>query len=167
MQREAEPEWQPGSQTLDLISQSKIDKDKKQPVVSRTHRSTPRLFHTYASLNVLMPKHMTDPRRLRELRTVEAMLACYCRGAHGGCGLLCEHCNALLNYAATRLERCQFGCDKPVCAKCPVHCYQPRMRDQIKQVMRYAGPHMLLRHPILTIRHFVDARCSPRPNSSL
>jgi len=36
VQREAEPEWQPGSQTLDLISQSKMDKDKKQPVVSRT-----------------------------------------------------------------------------------------------------------------------------------
>jgi len=101
---------------------------------------------------------MTDRRRLRELRTVEVMLACYCRGVHGRRGLLCGQCAALLDYATVRLARCRFGSGKPVCAKCPVHCYQPRMRDGIKQVMRYAGPRMILRHPVLTIRHFIDAR---------
>ena len=37
----------------------------------------------------------------------------------------------LLDYAAIRLERCRFGMEKPVCAKCPVHCYQPARREQI------------------------------------
>jgi hypothetical protein len=41
------------------------------------------------------------------------------------------------------------------------------MRDQIKQVMRYAGPRMLFRHPILTIRHFIDARRPPPTNAGL
>ena len=110
---------------------------------------------------------MTDRRRLRELRTVEAMLARYCRGVHGSRGPLCGYCCALLDYATTRLERCRFGSGKPVCAKCPVHCYQARMRDGIKQVMRYAGPRMLLRHPVLTIRHFIDARRLVPPNHGL
>jgi hypothetical protein len=38
------------------------------------------------------------------------------------------------------------------------------MRDHIKLVMRYAGPRMLLRHPILTIRHLLDAR-RPAPTT--
>jgi hypothetical protein len=32
------------------------------------------------------------------------------------------------------------------------------MREQIRQVMRYAGPRMLLHNPILTIRHLLDGR---------
>ena len=104
---------------------------------------------------------MTDPRRLRELRTVEAMLVCYCRGMHGSRGRLCDECQALLDYAGIRLDRCRFAAGKPVCAQCAVHCYQPHMRVRIKQVMRYAGPRMLLRHPVLTIRHFLDARRPP------
>ena len=36
-----------------------------------------------------------------------------------------------------------------------VHCYQPQMREQIRQVMRYSGPRMLLYHPVLAIWHLV------------
>ena len=101
---------------------------------------------------------MMDRRLSRERQTVAAMLDCYCRGVHGSSGPLCGPCRELLDYATTRLERCRFGGAKPVCAKCPVHCYQARMRDEIKRVMRYAGPRMLWRHPVLTIRHFLDSR---------
>lgn len=69
---------------------------------------------------------------------------------------LCPQCQQLLTYAHQRLERCKFGEDKPSCTRCPVHCYKPAMREQIRQVMRYSGPRMLLHDPIMAIRHLWD-----------
>jgi len=31
----------------------------------------------------------------------------------------------------------------------------------VSQVMRYAGPRMLLRHPLLAVRHLLDERRKP------
>lgn len=59
----------------------------------------------------------------------------------------------MLNYARKRLEFCQFGEQKTTCQKCPVHCYQPNYREQMKKIMRYSGPRMLFKHPILTVKH--------------
>ena len=95
-------------------------------------------------------------RLAREWQTISAMISCYCRHHHATRATLCPECQGLLDYAAIRLERCRFGMEKPVCAKCPVHCYQPARREQIRAVMRYAGPRMLLRHPILSLRHWLD-----------
>ena len=69
---------------------------------------------------------------------------------------LCPQCQALLDYAHKRLEHCKFGENKPSCTRCPVHCYKPAMREQIRQVMRYSGPRMLLHDPIMAIRHLWD-----------
>lgn len=87
---------------------------------------------------------------------MQKMIDVYCRGRHGTSGDLCDTCRELLDYAFLRLEKCPFGERKPTCAKCPIHCYQPQRREQVKDVMRYAGPRMLLRHPIFTIRHYLD-----------
>jgi predicted amidophosphoribosyltransferase len=95
-------------------------------------------------------------RLAREGRTLAAMIACYCEGHHHANGALCPECRQLLDYAALRLDRCRFGAEKPVCAKCPVHCYQSFRREQIRTVMRYAGPRMLLQHPILSLSHWLD-----------
>jgi len=95
-------------------------------------------------------------RLAREWRTIAAMITCYCEGHHHSDDALCPECRELLAYATVRLERCRFGAEKPVCAKCPVHCYQPARRDQVKAVMRYAGPRMLWQHPVLSLRHWVD-----------
>ena len=45
-----------------------------------------------------------------------------------------------------------------MCAKCPVHCYKADVREEVKAVMRYAGPRMPRRHPILTLFHYLDGR---------
>ncbi|MFC2046233.1 nitrous oxide-stimulated promoter family protein [Chloroflexota bacterium] len=100
------------------------------------------------------------PRISRELRTVEAMIGVFCRDQHGTGDGLCSGCEALRAYAQQRLEHCPFQEGKTTCAKCPVHCYKPEMRVRIRAVMRYAGPRMLYRHPIMTLQHLTDGRRS-------
>lgn len=98
------------------------------------------------------------PNIIREKRTIRVMISLYCRARHAPCDELCPQCEELLNYAICRLDRCPFGADKTTCAQCPVHCYKPAMRERIKVVMRYAGPRMLFRHPLLALRHLLDSR---------
>ncbi len=95
-------------------------------------------------------------RMRRERRTVSAMIALYCRRQHGRRGELCPECRELRAYALQRLQACPFQEGKTTCAKCPVHCYKPVMRERIRHVMRRAGPHMIYRHPLMTIRHMLD-----------
>jgi hypothetical protein len=95
-------------------------------------------------------------RLAREWETVGAMLWCYCRGNHHTVAGLCPECQSLSDYAHLRLERCRFGPEKPTCAHCPVHCYQRERREQMRVVMRYAGPRMLWEHPLLSLRHWLD-----------
>jgi len=97
----------------------------------------------------------SHPRLTRERRTVRAMVRLYCR-AHHGSRDLCDDCQALAGYADQRLDGCPYREDKPPCLQCPIHCYTPARREQIRQVMRWAGPRMLWRHPVLAIRHLLD-----------
>lgn len=89
-----------------------------------------------------------------EKRVVGKMIALYCRSNHCPTNNLCEECEALYGYALQRLELCRFREEKPTCANCPVHCYKRSMREKIREVMRFAGPRMLLYHPLATVRHF-------------
>jgi len=102
------------------------------------------------------PANLSDKRLAREWRTMAAMVRCYCRGRHSPKAALCPECQGLLDYATRRLDRCRFGAEKPTCANCPVHCYQRDRREQMRTVMRHAGPRMLWRHPVLSIRHWLD-----------
>ena len=94
----------------------------------------------------------------REGRTIEAMVEIYCRALHGAGAVPCGECRELVAYARQRLGRCPFQEGKPTCARCPVHCYGPAMRDRIREVMRFAGPTMLRRRPILAVLHLLDGR---------
>jgi len=84
------------------------------------------------------------------------MLAIYCRAHHDSAEVPCDECLELLDYADGRLDRCPFGAAKPTCGHCTIHCYKPVMRERVRQVMRYAGPRLLLRHPILSLWHWID-----------
>jgi len=93
----------------------------------------------------------------RERLTIEKMVGIYCADHHRQVGrTLCAGCREFLDYAARRLDKCPYGDDKPTCSNCPVHCYKPTQREQARQIMRYAGPRMLLRHPWLAITHQLD-----------
>ena len=95
---------------------------------------------------------------MREKRTVRVMIDIYCRAHHGTSGTLCSECDGLLAYAFCRLDRCPFGAKKTACARCRAHRYSATMRKRIKDAMRYAGPRMLYRHPILAVLHRWDYR---------
>lgn len=103
----------------------------------------------------------TSKKRQREWQTIDAMIALYCHDNHGSTDRRCVECADLTTYARQRLEKCPYGDDKPTCAKCPIHCYKPACREQVREVMRYAGPRLLLRRPLLTIRHLLDDRKAP------
>lgn len=93
------------------------------------------------------------PVMKREKRTVEVMIQIYCKGHHRCGRKLCVECDELLDYAKKRLDKCPFQENKTPCGICSIHCYKGSMRDRIKAVMRYAGPRMLARHPVLTFHH--------------
>ena len=98
---------------------------------------------------------MSGKRIAREKLTIQKMIALYqnrCPEASTEEG----HYDALFAYAQKRLDKCIFGEEKPACKQCPVHCYQPAKREEMKQIMRWAGQRMLWRHPMLTVRHLID-----------
>ena len=88
-----------------------------------------------------------------EKATISLMLGLYCQNKHGQKDGLCGDCGELELYAHQKLEGCQFMPLKPVCAKCPVHCYKPQHRQQVREVMRFSGPRMLIHAPGAAIRH--------------
>jgi hypothetical protein len=91
----------------------------------------------------------------RERRTIKSMIGIYCRGNKHSSEILCKECHALLSYALQRIDKCPFRTKKPVCAKCSVHCYKADMREEIRKIMRYSGPRMMIYHPIFAIRHYM------------
>jgi hypothetical protein len=105
------------------------------------------------------------PRITRERKTVEAMIKLYCKKQHTLPKQrqdLCPECYELLDYVMRRLDKCQYQENKPTCTKCPIHCYSKSNREKIRAVMRFSGPRMLLRHPILALRHLADGKKSEK-----
>jgi hypothetical protein len=101
------------------------------------------------------------PRIAGERRNLQGMIRIFCRGHHRGGRSICPECEELRAYAWKRLEKCPYQEAKPTCADCPIHCYQPERRVQVRSVMRYAGPRMIYLHPIMALRHWLHGRSSP------
>lgn len=101
------------------------------------------------------PKDLAKKRNDEKL-LISEMIALYCRKQHHTLrGSLCPECQQLHDYALTRIEYCPFMETKTFCSACKVHCYKPEMREQIRAVMRWAGPRMLPVHPVLSIKHVI------------
>ena len=71
-------------------------------------------------------------KREKEMRTVYEMIHLYCRKNH------------------KEKELCPT---KTFCSQCKVHCYKKDKREQIRKVMRFSGPRMLVYHPVMAICH--------------
>jgi hypothetical protein len=92
----------------------------------------------------------------REKKTILIMIMLYCRKLHHPSDGLCSDCKKILDYAMRRLDICPFQERKTTCANCRVHCYNPSMKEKIRQIMRYSGPKMICYHPVLALIHFFD-----------
>ncbi len=91
------------------------------------------------------------------------MVDIYCTDHHDTSrDSLCGECREFFDYAEVRLQKCPYGEAKPTCANCPIHCYKPAQRELAREIMRYAGPRMMLRHPILAVAHLIDGRREAR-----
>ncbi len=99
-----------------------------------------------------------DKHIAREIITITKMTEIYCSAHHESSGPgVCEYCEDYLVYSKVRLQRCPYGEEKPTCSNCPILCSKRGRKEQGMVIMRYAGPRMLLRHPLLLIAHKLDS----------
>ena len=103
-------------------------------------------------------KKNAEEKRTTEKKVVTLMIRLYCRNVHETKVGLCPECERLLEYACERIEKCPFMESKTFCSNCRVHCYNPKMREQIKQVMRFSGPRMILYHPVMAVEHLLSTK---------
>ena len=104
-----------------------------------------------------MSRNIMDKRE-REKETVSYMIALYCKKNHNMKSGLCNECAELNEYAKLRSEKCPFMETKTFCSNCKVHCYKPKMREEILKVMRFSGPKMIFTHPIMAVRHVTESK---------
>ncbi len=62
---------------------------------------------------------------------------------------LCAACAETIAYSIERTRSCPNE-HKGNCEDCSIHCYKPEERARIREIMAYAGPRMLTRHPVMT-----------------
>lgn len=91
----------------------------------------------------------------KEREVVCLMIKLYCERNHSSENGLCDSCLRLSEYVDLRITKCPHSI-KPFCSNCSIHCYNKSMKAEIKKVMSYAGPRMILYHPIIAIRHLVQ-----------
>lgn len=102
---------------------------------------------------------LRNPYIRKEVETIRIMTEIYCSAHHGTeKGNLCPECEEFYLYSAKRLACCPFGENKPVCAKCKIHCFGKEFKGKAKAIMAFAGPRLVLRHPILSLRHLMALR---------
>lgn len=56
---------------------------------------------------------------------------------------LCADCGKLLAHALIKRAHCPYD-PKPMCKKCPTHCYAPHHRNAMRAVMRFSGRKLVL-----------------------
>ena len=111
-----------------------------------------------------MKSKLITPRLNIEFKTIKSMTMIFCQKHHNQSSPQCDECQTFVNYAHEKLDRCPYGEIKPACNKCPIHCYKKIEREQARTIMRFAGPRMLWKHPILTLKHFLAVK-APIPES--
>ncbi|MDA3936075.1 MAG: nitrous oxide-stimulated promoter family protein [Actinomycetota bacterium] len=126
-------------------------------------------------------QRMADANVAKDTRLLGDFVAIYCKGNHaqtkrvplqsegvtlGAYGrkvpAVCPDCAELLTYAEKRRAFCAKD-PKPFCSNCDTHCYEPEMREYMREVMRYAGPRSMFHgHAIDSIKHLLEGRAAKK-----
>lgn len=99
---------------------------------------------------------------VRDLKTLAKFIEVYCRHKHAEAQkapvavpgfdvdrlakpdlALCADCRKLLTHAFVKRSHCPMH-PKPACKHCPNHCYHPKYRAEIREVMKFSGRHLVL-----------------------
>ena len=104
----------------------------------------------------------------KDIRLIGRFVEVYCIGRHnisqrsdywlpGDLGRLslCQECAGFLGYAVNRRLNCPIEAEKPSCKRCRIHCYAPRQRAQVREIMSYAGKRMILRGRLDYLWHYL------------
>ena len=117
-----------------------------------------------------LPAELTRKEQ-KDLRLLALFIECWC-GAHHHAAVrestgsdtalatlglrpcrLCAECRELLAYAIARRRGCPLD-PKPACKDCPIHCYKPAHREEIRKIMRFSGRHLILRGRLDLLWHY-------------
>lgn len=110
-------------------------------------------------------------KELKDLRLLARFIECWCAAHHDDAdraslenevGIaplalrscrLCPECRGLLDYAIARRRACPLD-PKPACKDCPIHCYKPERRADIRKIMRFSGRQLILRGRLDLLWHY-------------
>lgn len=103
-----------------------------------------------------------DRALVRDLKIMVRFVGIYCDNRHkeatritvrtkplgvpdavAGAVELCSECAKLLRHALVKRLHCPMD-PKPACKHCPNHCYHPKYREAIREVMKYSGMRMVV-----------------------
>ena len=117
--------------------------------------------------------HLSEPdaKECKDMKVLAQFTAVYCRVHHSGPRAplaardvlrgkvdlsrypLCESCREFLDYAIERRLRCPLD-PKPTCKHCPIHCYRPGHREQVREIMRFSGKYLMKRGRLDLLWHY-------------
>ena len=100
-------------------------------------------------------KKSIEKKRDREKKVISEMVKLYCRKNHKK-RELCDECRDVLNYSLNRIDNCKYMYTKTFCSNCKKPCYSPKMKEKIKQIMKFSVPRILFHHPLLVIYHIIS-----------
>lgn len=67
-----------------------------------------------------------------------------------------EDLDELKSYAFTRIDKCPNVEEGIYCNTCKIHCFKEDEKEEMRKIMKFSGPRMMIYHPILAMDHLIS-----------
>jgi len=113
-----------------------------------------------------------EPKVKKDIKTLAKFVQIYCRENHKSSDKhpfackskdaeelklprmnLCPDCSKLLSHGIVKRAMCPLD-PKPMCKKCPNHCYHPVYRSMVREAMKFSGIYLAKRGRLDMIYHY-------------